>query len=132
MVEVMTITATSFKRPHAGPAALSATNPEANYHRPMPPPETHGHSWACMGLFVGGPHYLYHLHHSLAPVNSRVGTQLHLSTENWVKDLLSIALPIRTRPSFPLRQSLPSGSFHKPLIFIHQRADRIKTTTTEN
>ena len=32
------------------------------------------------------------------------------------------AWPIRTRPSFPLSQSLPSGSFHKPLILIHQRA----------
>ena len=28
---------------------------------------------------------------------------------------------IRTRPSFPYSQSLPSGSFHKPLILIHQR-----------
>ena len=35
--------------------------------------------------------------------------------------------PIRTRPS-----SLPSGSFHKPLILLHQRADRMKTTITEN
>ena len=25
-------------------------------------------------------------------------------------------------------QSLPSGSFHKPLILLHQRADRLKTT----
>ena len=53
-MEVMKIMATSFKRPHAGLAALSATNPEANYHRPMPPPETHGHSWACMGQFLVG------------------------------------------------------------------------------
>ena len=52
-------------------------------------------------------------------VNSREGTQLHPSTENWIKDLLSMALPIRTRPSFPLSQSLPSGSFHKPLILLH-------------
>ena len=36
-----------------------------------------------------------------------------------------MAPPIRTRPSFPLSQSLPSGSFH-------QRADRPKTTITEN
>ena len=35
------------------------------------------------------------------------GTQPHPSTENWIKDLLSIALPVRTRPSFPLSQSLP-------------------------
>ena len=55
-------------------------------------------------------------------VNSREGTQLHPSTGHWVKDLLSMALPIRTRPSFPLSQSLHSGSFHKPLIFLHHRA----------
>ena len=35
--------------------------------------------------------------------------------------------PIKTRPSFPHSQSLQSGSFHKPLILIHQRADRMKT-----
>ena len=29
-------------------------------------------------------------------------------------------------------QSLPSGSFHKPLFLVCQRADRMKTTTTEN
>ena len=28
--------------------------------------------------------------------------------------------------------SLPSGSFHKLLIFLHQRADKLKTTITEN
>ena len=51
---------------------------------------------------------------------------------NWIKDLLSMAPPIRTRPSFPLSQSLLSGSFHKPLILLHQRSDRLKTTITEN
>ena len=64
-------------------------------------------------------------------VNSREGTQLQPSTENWIKDLLSIAPPIKTRPSFPHSQSLPSGSFHKPLILLHQIADRLKTTITE-
>ena len=33
---------------------------------------------------------------------------------------LSMALPIRARPRFPHSQSLPSGSFHKPLILIHE------------
>ena len=33
-----------------------------------------------------------------------------------------MAQPIRTKPSFPHSQSLPSGSFHKLLILIHQRA----------
>ena len=65
-------------------------------------------------------------HRSLAQENSREGTLLHPSIENWIKDLLSMALPIRTGPSFPLNQSLPSESFHKPLILLHQRADRLK------
>ena len=65
-------------------------------------------------------------------VNNREGTQLHPSTENWIKDLLSMAPPIRERPRFPHSQSFPSGSFHKPLILLHQRADRLKTTNTEN
>ena len=39
---------------------------------------------------------------------------------------------LRTRPSFSLSQSLPSGSFHKPLILLHQRTDRLKTTIKEN
>ena len=34
---------------------------------------------------------------------------------------------IRTRPSFPHSQSLPTGSFHKSVILIHQRAYRMKT-----
>ena len=38
---------------------------------------------------------------------------------------------IRTRPLFPHSQSLPSGSFHKLLILIHQRADRLKTAITK-
>ena len=61
-------------------------------------------------------------------VNSREGTQLHPSTENWIKDLLNMALPIRKRPSIPHSQSIPSGSFHKLLILLHQRANRLKTT----
>ena len=43
-----------------------------------------------------------------------------------------MALPTRTRPSSPHSQSLPSGSFQKPLLLIRQRADRRKTTITEN
>ena len=37
----------------------------------------------------------------LPQISSREGSQLHPLTENWIKDLLSMALPIRTRPSFP-------------------------------
>ena len=49
-----------------------------------------------------------------------------------IKGLLSMALPTRARPSFPHSQCFPSGSLPKPLIFIHQRADRMKTTVTAN
>ena len=34
--------------------------------------------------------------------------------------------------AFPYSQSLASGNLHKPLILIHQRADGMKTTITEN
>ena len=69
--------------------------------------------------------------------NNREGTQSHPKTENLIKDLLSISkvkdlLSIRTRPNFPHSQSLPLGSHHKPLILIHQRAERMKSTITEN
>ena len=74
--------------------------------------------------FSSGPYFEFRS-------NNREGTQPCQSTENWIKDLLSMALPIRTRPSFPLSQSLSSGSFHKPLILLHQRADRMKTAITE-
>ena len=52
-------------------------------------------------------------------VNIREGTQPCPSTENRIKDLLSTAPPLRTRPSFPLSQSLPSGSFHQLLTLLH-------------
>ena len=38
-----------------------------------------------------------------------------------VKALLGKALPSRARPSFSEYQSLPSGSFQKPLSCLHQR-----------
>ena len=69
---------------------------------------------------------------SLSLSNNREETQSCPSTENWIKDLQNMDPPIRTRPSFPLSHSLLSGSFHKPLILLHQRADRLKTMITEN
>ena len=80
-----------------------------------------------------GHHYLhYPLPEFGLRSNHREGTQPPTSTENSIKDLLRMAPPIRTRSSFPHSQSLPSGSFYKPLILIHQRADRMKTTITVN
>ena len=51
----MKIMATSFKRSHAGTAALSAPNPAAGHRRPTPPPETPGHSRASLGESLMGP-----------------------------------------------------------------------------
>ena len=45
----------------------------------------------CIGPFEGGCHYLYYFHHSLVSSQTQ-GTQSHPSTENWIKDLLSMAL----------------------------------------
>ena len=53
-------------------------------------------------------------------VKQQGGNRAPPSTKNWIKDLLNMALPIRIRPSFPLSQSLPSGSFHKALIVTNQ------------
>ena len=74
----------------------------------------------------------FSVHHSLAPGKEQEGNTVHSSAVNYIKDLLSMAQSIRTRSSFPLSQSIPSGSFHKPLILLHQRADRMKHTITEN
>ena len=84
---------------------------------------------AQFSCIAGGPplegrHYLHYFHHSLASGQITGRKQPPPSTENWIKDLLTMAQPIRTRPSFPLSQSLPSGSFHKSLILLYQRADR--------
>ena len=50
-------------------------------------------------------------------VNNREGTQLHPSTEHGIKYLLSMAPPIRTRPSFNLVSlSHRADSFRKTLM----------------
>ena len=54
MVEIMKIMVTSFKRPHASTAALSAPNPAAGHHRPVHLPATPGHSWASLGQSLVG------------------------------------------------------------------------------
>ena len=87
---------------------------------------------ACRGPFEGGHHYLLYLHHSLVPGHNREGTQPRPSTENWMKDLLSMALPIRTWPSCPHSQSLPSGNFYKPLILIPQNESHFNCNFISN
>ena len=61
---------------------------------------------------------------ALGPKTTREGAQPHPSADNWIKALLSKALPTGGRPSFSHHQFLQSGSLHKPLTLFHQRADR--------
>ena len=69
----------------------------------------------CTGPFEGGRHYLHELHHSWAS-DQTTGREHSPAHQQKIGLKMSMAPPIRTRPSFPLTQSLPSGSFHKPLI----------------
>ena len=71
--------------------------------------------WNSLGKNTGvgchSLHYFHYLHHSLASrSNNREGIQPHPPTENWIKDLLSMAPPIRTRSSFPLNLSHQEAS----------------------
>ena len=54
MVEVMKIMVTSFRRSHAGIAALSASSPAAGHRQPTTLLETPGHSWASVGPSLVG------------------------------------------------------------------------------
>ena len=74
------------------------------------------HNSACTSPFEWGRHYLYDPYQFGLRSNNTEGTQPCPSTENWIKVLLSMALPIKTRPSFPHSQSLPLRSFHMPLV----------------
>ena len=53
-MEVMKIMVTSFRRPCACPATLSAPDPAAGHRRPMLSPETPAHSWASLGQSLVG------------------------------------------------------------------------------
>ena len=88
---------------------------------------------ACTGPFEGGHHYLHYLHHSLVSGQTTGKEQSSTHQQKYgLKIYWAWPQPIRTRGSFPLNQSLPSGSCHKLLILLHQREDRVKTTITEN
>ena len=74
----------------------------------------------CAGVspLEGGRHYHRDPHHSLASGKTTGRERSPTPTEDWVKDLPSMAPPIRARPRFPHNQSLASGSFHRPLILM--------------
>ena len=79
-----------------------------------------------MRPFEEGHHYLHYLHRVWLQVKQQGRNTALPIKENWIKDLLNMAPPIRTRPSFPLSQSFPSESFHKALTILYQRAERLK------
>jgi len=101
--------------------------------------QRHGLKVAC--YMVGGPECscVYTGHFKEASIifitSTIVWSQVKQHRENTATkinkklDLLSMAPPIRTRPSFSHSQYLPSRSFHKSVIL--QRADRMKTMITE-
>ena len=59
MVKVMRIMVTSFKKPHAHVAPLSAPNPASGHCQPAPLMETPGHSQASLGQSLVGSLLLY-------------------------------------------------------------------------
>ena len=63
------------------------------------------------GPFEGGHHYLHYFHHSLVSGQTRGKEQSPAHQQNWIKDLLSMALPIRTRPSLPPQSVSPIRNF---------------------
>ena len=67
---------------------------------------------ACTNPFEGGCHYFHYSYHSLASgqtTGRENSTPFPPSTENWIKDLLSMALPCTVFP-------LVSLSHHKASI----------------
>ena len=64
--------------------------------------------------------------------SNREGTQPHPSKKIGLKIYWAWPHPSEQDPVSALSQSLSSGSFHKLLILLHQRADSMKTTITEN
>ena len=78
-----------------------------------------GTEWgsACVGTFEGSRHYLHYLTIVWSQVKQHGGnTALPINRKlDW--DLLIMAPPTRTIPSFPQSQSLSSASFHRYLIY---------------
>ena len=60
------------------------------------PHKTLSQTYECVGVSGGGLGQQF----GLRP-NNREGTEPHTSTENWIKDLLSMPPPSRTKPTFP-------------------------------
>ena len=88
VVEVMKIMPTSFKMSYARTATLSSLNPVAGHSQPKRPPETPGHSQACLcqslvGSLLLSPRSWLHTRFCLCP--PRVCFPDHLQINNgWI------------------------------------------------
>ena len=86
--------------------------------------------------FKGGHHYLHYLHHSLASGQIKRREHSPAPQQKTGLKFIEYGPTNQNKTQFPPQSVSPirklSGSFHKPLILLHQRADRLKTTITEN
>ena len=91
MVEVMKIMVTSFKRPHAFTASLSAPNPAEGHSQPMPQPEAPGHSQASLGQSqINGRLFNQILLLTAFQIETRNSRLAHASGKNAPRNLLEM------------------------------------------
>ena len=93
-----------------------------------------GTEWgsSCSGSFQGGHHHLHYLHHSLAPDQETGCVPSPAHQQKIGLKIYRAWLHPSEQDPVSLSQFLPSGGFHKPLILLHHRANRMKNTITEN
>ena len=83
--------------------------------------------------FEGVHHYCHYSYHCF--VSGQTTWKEHSPTYQQkieLKIYWAWLCPLEQDPDSPHCQSLPPGSFHKPLILVRQRADWVETTITEN
>ena len=81
-------------------------------------------SSACMGPFEQGLHYLQYLHHTLAS-----GQITRREDSPTLQQKIGLKVTHQNRTQFPPKSVSP---IRKLPILLHQRADRLKITNTEN
>ena len=82
-------------------------------------------------IMVSGPSPVDHILSELSAMTCPSWVALHDMAHSFI-ELDKAVVHVISLVSFPHIHSLPTGNFHKALILIHQRADRMKTTVTEN
>jgi len=88
---------------------------------------------AGISRFEGGQHHSHYPSNSLTSGQTTVREHSPTHQQKTGLKIYSAWPPhTRARPSFLHSQFLLTGSFHKPLILVHQRADKMKTTSTGN